>query len=188
MNTKHTKLHRTSIPQGEILFRDLSVGEVAFLTNIKSDVRRNEFAAEAAIVKKPDSIDVPWPVLQQIGSSAMNHSLKYVNDKQLFEIAVKESREDVNNGTTPLGLISHIVKAFPGTSLLELLNMTFRDLIELTCLAEAVTESKVFNVAGSPIRKKGTKLVNPAALEDDGKSLQEKMSELNASLGPTPRL
>lgn len=185
--TRKTKFHKVKVNGKQVIFRDLTVLELSYLLEIKSDVSRNEMAAKVAI-HDSDVADIPWPILQQIGKSSIEHSAKWISDKQLFEILVKEYREELKDGTSPLSMIKHVLQAFPGQSVTELLKLTWKDLVELTCLAEEVLGRKIFNVAGMPnIPKQGTKLVNPQSFEDDGMSLQQKMDALNASLGGIPR-
>lgn len=187
--TPRTSLHKISHNNTTILFRDLSVQEVLFLSNIKADVMKHDLAAKTCIIEPTDLTNIPWPILQQIGQSTINHSTKWVNDKQLFEILVKEYRKDILDGTSPLGMIKKIIEVFPGQSITELLKLTFKDLVELVCLAEQVTGKKILNVAGGPVpRRKGSRLANAQVLEgEDGQSLQDKMNALNASLGGIPK-
>lgn len=150
---------------------------------------KHDLAAKTCIIEPTDLTNIPWPILQQIGQSTINHSTKWVNDKQLFEILVKEYRKDILDGTSPLGMIKKIIEVFPGQSITELLKLTFKDLVELVCLAEQVTGKKILNVAGGPVpRRKGSRLANAQVLEgEDGQSLQDKMNALNASLGGIPK-
>lgn len=179
--TRNTSLHKLKYEGNSVIYRDLNSLEVAFLLNIKNDSVRNEMAAKTAMLDPEQN--VPWPILQQVGERAIEHSTKVATDKQLFEITVKEYRDKLASDTD-LSLISHIIRVFPGESILELLKLTHKDLIELVCLAESMTNSQIFTVRGSPVRKKkGVKLVNPNELPDDGKGLQDKMNELNSMLG-----
>lgn len=170
----------------DIIYRDLSVLELEYLGNIKNDVVRYEHAADLAITNSCLS-DVPWNIKVQIGKNAMLHSAKYVEDKDLFELTVKEARAEISNGNSVLHLIGKILEAFPGQSITELQNLTHKDLIELGCLAEHRTQRQIFNVKGAPTKKKGARLVNPQGFPDDGKDLSEKMKELNEALGEIPR-
>lgn len=179
--TRNTSLHKLKFGKDSVTFRDLNVQEVAFLQNIKNESVRNEMAAKASMIDPEQNL--PWPILQQVGERALTHSTKVTTDKQLFEITVRECRDKLAIDTD-LSLISHIIRIFPGESVVELLKLTHKDLIELVCLAESMTNSQIFTIKGSPVRKKkGVKLVNPHELPDDGKGLQDKMNELNSMLG-----
>jgi len=186
--TKNTTFYRIKNKDKEIIYKDLSVLDLSYLENIKSDVMRNELAAKASIVSPTNLEEIPWPILQQIGRNVIENSVKYISDKQLFEILVKEYRDSLTEGGSPLSMIRYIMLAFPGQSVTELLKLTWKDLVELVCLSEEVLGKKIFNVGGSaPTPKKGSRLANFKYFDEDGKSLQDKMSELNNILGGTPK-
>jgi len=187
--TKNTTFYRIKQQDKEIIYKDLSVLELSYLENIKNDITRNEFAAKACIVSPDNLSSVPWPILQQVGRNAIENSVKYISDKQLFEISVKEYRNTLSDKNSSLSMIKHIMLAFPGQSITDLLKLTWKDLIELVCLSEEVLGKRIFNIAGGPQApiKKGTRLVNPQYFRDDGKSLQDKMNELDNVIGGIPK-
>lgn len=188
MSTRKTSFYQIKHNNSTIIYRDLNVLELSYLLNLKNDIIKFDMAAKAAIVEPTELDKIPWPILQQIGQSALERSTKWIVDKELFEIIVKEYRSDIKDGNSPLSMIKEILQAFPGQSITELLKLTWRDLIEMTCLAEEVLGRKIFNVAGMPTaRRKGSSLVNSNSFEDDGTSLQEKMNALNATLGGIPK-
>lgn len=179
--TRNTKLHKLKFGKESVTYRDLNTQEISFLNGISNDSVRYEMAAKTAMLDPEQN--VPWPILQQVGERALAHSEKLLSDKHLFEITVKECRESLTTDSI-LSLISHIIRVFPGESVVELMKLTPKDLIELVCLAEQMTNSQIFTIKGAPVRKKrGVKLVNPTDLPDDGKGLQDKMNELNSMLG-----
>ena len=101
--------------------------------------------------------------------------LSDITDDIKFELTIKEFRSKVKNDST-LALIRHILETLKNESLLELLNLTHRDLIELGCICELIQGKSIFKVG--PQLKKGMKL----ASQEEVKSLQQKMKELNQHL------
>lgn len=184
--TRNTVLRKIKFDNQVVVYRDLTVLELTHLDNIKNEATKFERAAQLAIVERPN-VSLPWNILFQIGQKAIAHSTKYVNDRDLFEITVKDIRRQFSESDSPLILIGKILEAFPGQSIVELQNLTHKDLIELGCLVESMTQRPIFKVKGAPTRKKGASLVNPSEFADDGKSLQEKMTELNNALGGIPK-
>lgn len=181
--TRNTKLYKTSFTKkGEkiqVHFRDLTVLELSFFDNIKNDAVRLDMIARTSIQNmSPD--DVPWPTRLNIGEQAYNQSVKEIQDLKLLEICVSEFRDDVSKDYV-LKAIAHIVEAFPGQSVTDLLKLTAKDLIELMCLSEKILNKQFFDFGNTP-KKKGMSLVNSSEFEDDGKSLQEKMDQLNGFL------
>lgn len=185
--TRKTSLYKIKVNKQTIIYRDLSVLEVSYLSNIKKEIIRKEMAAKIAIIEPTDLENISWPILQRVGANALDNSTKWVTDKQLFEILVKEYREGLQDGTSPLSMIRHILQVFPGQSITELLKLTWKDLVEIVCLAELTIGKKIFDVSGLVTQRKGSSLLQPNAFEDDGESLQEKMNALNASLGGIPK-
>ena len=186
--TLNTILHKITYDKKIVIYRDLSVVELSYFMNIKNDVMRKEMAAKKSIIDPVNAELVPWPILQQIGNSTLEQSQKWISDKQMFEIMVKQAREQIAEGDTPLAMIKKIVEVFPGQSITDLLNLTWKDLVELVCLAEDISGKKIFNVGGIPnVKRKGVKLANSQDSDYDEISLQQKMDELNASLGGVPR-
>lgn len=187
--TPKTGFHKIVYNDITIVFRDLTVLELSYLGNVKNEVMRFDMAAKVCIVEPSDLENIAWPILQKVGSSAIDHSTKWVADSQLFEVLVKESRKELSEGAGPLVMIRKIMEVFPGQSITELLKMTWKDLVSLSCLAEQASGKKIFSVAGGPtIQRKSSRLVNQQAFdEDNGQSLQEKMNALNSALGRIPK-
>lgn len=181
--TRNTRLHKVNYNETEIIYRDLTVTEIDFLENIKKEVVKFEFAAKLAIIEPTDTKDIPIGTIVQVGNNALSNSTKSARDKDLFEITVKEFRSSLENeSASPLPLIAEVIKTVPGQSITDLLQLTYNDLIELVCLCEKIRNTQILSVGQGP-KKKGIKLVDPKNLPDDGKSLKEKMAELNAALG-----
>lgn len=168
--TRNTQLYKINYKDQEVLYRDLTVLELSYLKNISNIALREEIAAKTAIINTdPNTID--WQILNQIGKDILIRSTNIVDNATLFELTVKEFRDNVQNDPTLLA-ISNITSILKNESVLELLNLTHKDLIELVCFCETRTNKKIFNVGKGPIVK-GTHLAR------DGKSLKEKMEELN---------
>jgi len=184
--TKNTTLYKIKNNGDEIIYKDLSVLDLCYLENIKNDIMRNEFAAKISIVSPANIDNIIWPILQQIGKNVLENSVKYISDKQLFEILVKEYRKNLSDGGSPLSMIKFILAAFPGQSITELLKLTWKDLIELVCLSEEVLGKKIFNV-GIPMKthNKTSRLANFKYFGEEGNNLADKMNELNDILGGT---
>ena len=186
--TRKTSLYQIKVNKQPIVYRDLTVLEISYLSNIKNDLVKKEMAAKVAIVDPTDLSNISWPILQKVGSNALENSTKWITDKQLFEILVKGYREEIKEGSSPLAMIRQILQIFPGQSITELLKLTWKDLVEILCMAEISVGKKIFDVSGIPSApRKGSSLVQSNAFEDDGKSLQEKMNALNATLGGIPK-
>lgn len=182
--TKNTTLHKIKYDKTTVVFRDLTINEVCFLKNIKEEVYKQEYAGTFAIVEPTDTTSIPWAIKLQVGQRAIFNSTKTLNDKDLFEVTVKEYRQQLEKDTTsPMPLMIEILKVLPGQSITELLNMTYNDLIEIACVCESLSGKQILNVEKGFTKKKGIKLLDPKTLPDDGKSLQEKMTELNLALG-----
>lgn len=184
--TRKTKFHSLTYNNIKIIYRDLNVREIGLLLGIKNLAIRCEMAAKLAIIEPTNLNDIPIGIIAQVGNNAILNSTKVFSDKELFEIAVKEYRTDIGgDNLNALTLIGEILKVLPGQSFTDLLNLTYEDLIELACLCESIKGSKIFSFGEPPGKKKGTKLVNTSELPDKGKSLREKMAELNSFLNGT---
>jgi hypothetical protein len=181
--TKNTKLYKTTFKKDkktvDVYFRDLTILELEFLNNIKNEIIKNEIAGKISVYNM-EANKVPFPTLVMIGEQAISYSNKEVNDITLLEIFVSESREKLKEHYLYIGL-KDILEAFPGQSITDLLKLTPRDIFELMCLAELILKRPLFKFGG--FKKQGRTLVNPSQFPDDGKSLQEKMDELNQHLG-----
>lgn len=179
--TRNTKLYKISCMVGnkrqDVYYRDLTVLEYSYLSNLKSDVVRYEMAARNAIIKvDPDKIAI-GPLLK-IGEDVFNRTYSFLNPEnhQLFDITISEFRESLKNDDVMI-LIKHILTCLPGQSFTDLIKLNIKDLVELVCMCEFMIGKPIFGGA----KKHG--LVNKSTLPDDGKSLQEKMNALNSHLG-----
>jgi hypothetical protein len=183
MLTRNTRLYRTSFTRGtektEVYYRDLSTLELSFLSNIKNDTVRYDLAGQTAIYNiSPDL--VPFGTRSRIGEEVLVKAETLINDPQLLEISVKEFRDNIKKDDVMM-CMKYILSVLPGQSFTDLIKLNHKDLIELICLCEEITGKQIFNFGS--IGKKRTTLVNPKTLPDDGKSLQQKIDELNSHLG-----
>lgn len=160
----------------DIYYHDLTAAELYALNKIKNDIIRYELAAALSI----DNIDVEeltFPIKVQIGEDVIRRSSRPATDGTYLDILITDARETVKTDPT-IAWISHITKYFPGTSIVDLFNLTIKDLIELCVLAEEMSGEKIFG--GS--KKKGMSLVNPMDLPDGGKALREQIKNLNTTI------
>lgn len=182
--TRNTKLYQISYNGIKIVYRDLTAKEVGFVENIKTETLRYEIAAKLVISEPTDTTGIPIGIMLQIGSNAYINSSKYIRDKDLFEITVKESRDGLEKETSsPMALIAEIIKSIPGQSITDLFELTYKDLIELVCVCEKIRGVQLLSVVDGLQKKKGIRLVDPKNLPDEGKSLQQKMDDLNNFIG-----
>ena len=180
--TRNTKLYKTKGQTPEVFFRDLNTEELAFLGNIKNEIKKADLAAGMAIVE-PEISKVEWQVRLKVGREAMINSTQCVNDDALFEITVKEFRKKVKDDFA-LWSISKIRSVFPGESLINLLKLTHKDLIELVCFCELVTEQNIFNIGTVAKRpKKGMRLVNVNDVPGAAAALKQQIRDLNKVIG-----
>lgn len=154
--------------QEEVYYRDLTVLELAFLSNIKTLPIRLETAGKLALYNKTD---VPFPTLLKIGEDILNRAYTDKQDTQLLEIYVREFREKISQDDN-LQMIKTILQYFPGQSVTDLFNLTYKDLIEIVCLCEASIGKNIFKYG------KGG-LVNTKDLPDGGKSMQAKFDKIS---------
>jgi len=177
--TRNTKFYKFKAKPTDIYYRDLTANELAVLGNIKNDAIRYEMAANMAI-SKYDPEQLSFPIKTQIGEDVITRSSALLNDGELLDITITDFRNNLREDPV-LAWISHLLKYFPGTSIIELFNLNLKDLIELVVLAEEISGEKIF---GS--KKKGMTLINPADLPDGGKALREEIRNLNGVLQPRP--
>jgi hypothetical protein len=179
--TRNTKLYKISCivdkKRQDVYYRDLTVLEYSYLSNIKNNIIKCEQAARTAIVKTdPDKIAI-GPLLK-IGEDVYNRTDSFLDPEnhQLFEITISEFRESLKNDDIMI-LIKHILTCLPGQSFTDLIKLNIKDLVELVCMCEFMIGKPIFGAQ----KKHG--LINKSTLPDDGKSLQEKMNALNSHLG-----
>jgi CRP-like cAMP-binding protein len=176
--TRNTKFYRASFitPKGasSIIFRTLTIEELACLSGIKNPSEKSRMAGELSIL---DKTDLSWPMLSQIGENAIKYSIQAVEDSELFELTVREFREKVLKDPVLLGL-THILQLFPGQSVTDLMKLTHLDIIELICFGEVFSSKQIFQVSGfKSVPKKGMRLAKSNA--ETKQSLQDKMNQLN---------
>lgn len=182
--TKNTKLRKITYNDQKIVYKDLTALEIATIDNIKNESIKYETAAKLSIVEPTDTIDIPIGILIQIGRNSYKNSVVPLGDQELFEITVAEFRERLRDeGSSPVPLIAEILKVLPGQSFTDLMKLTYLDLLELVCVCERIKGEQILTVKKGLPNKKGFKLVNTKDLPDDGKSLQQKMADLNNALG-----
>ncbi|MCK9429444.1 MAG: hypothetical protein M0R17_05530 [Candidatus Omnitrophica bacterium] len=173
--TRQTKLYKISAmvnkTKQNIFYRDLTANEYTFINNIKNLAIKEDIAGRTAIYNyDPDKLSLGVRI--QIGRDALSRVDNILSSKQIFEITISEFRASIKSDDFML-LIKQILSCLPGQSYIDLLNLTLKDLIELACLCELLIGKPLFDSG-----KKGG-LVNPKNLEDNGKSLQDKMNKLH---------
>lgn len=175
--TRNTKFYKTK-GADPVYYRDLTTNELTVLSNIKNPVIRNEMAANLAIVNKnPDAVS--FEVKVQVGEDAMYRSNLLFQDPAILDVTINEFRSQINDREPITAWLTHITKYFPGTSVVELLNLTPKDLIELVVLCEEMSGDKIF---GS--KQKKMNFVNPENLSDKNKkALRDQIRNLNNQIG-----
>lgn len=179
--TRNTKYYKTKAfidgKETDIYYRDLTSAELSVVSNIKNILISNEFAANIAISNIP--IDkVAWEDKVKIGEDIKYRSSQLISDMMMLGLYIDEVREKIKNGDQFLMWSSHILRKLPGISIIDLMNLTYKDLVELVVLAEQVSGEKIFGA-----QKKGMSLVNPADLPDGGKALRDQIAGLNTQVG-----
>lgn len=176
--TRNTKFYKVSSEElGDIYYRDLTSVELSVIGNIKNPVIKNEMAAELSIDNK-DPQQVPFEIKIQIGEDAIYRSSRLLFDSAILDVTVSDMRTQIKEGDPIIAWISHITKYFPGTSVVDLLHLTPKDLVELVVLAEEMSGETIFGQ-----KKKGMSLLNPSELPDGGKELRNQIKDLNQSIG-----
>jgi len=169
--TRNTKLCKaTDGADMEILFRSLTITELHVIEKLNSQFHKAEIAFELGYISggKPNYL-----VQQEIGRDIIAASSVEINNETLFSLTVDEFRASIEDDMT-LTLIQHIMNILPGTSIEYLLSLTHLDIIELAAMCEKISNKKIFNNAPKTEiqQEKGF-------FEDDGKSLQDKMKEMD---------
>lgn len=175
--TRNTKFYRTK-GADPVYYRDLTTNELTVLSNIKNNVVRNEMAANLAIINKdPDTVSFETKV--QVGEDIMYRSNLIFQDAAILDVTINEFRSQINDGEPITAWLTHITKYFPGTSIVDLLNLTPKDLIELVVLCEEMSGEKIF---GS--KQKKMNFVSPENLSDTNKkALRDQIRNLNNQMG-----
>lgn len=172
--TRNTRLYKLYNNNQEILIRDLTTAEINVLNNIKNINLKYEMAAKFAVLNC-DPLELHWTVLYQIGVYIINKSQDILYGSVIRDITINDIRNKVKEDDFYI-LISQIIHAFPGESILKLMDMTYRDLVELVCFIEITNNKNILKTSSNkPIKKSNGKNEFP----DDGLSLAEKI-RLNA--------
>ena len=178
--TRNTKFYKIK-GKDPVYYRNLTTVELSVLSNIKNAIIQKEMAANIAIYgKDPDA--VPFETKVQIGEDVLYISSRIITDPTFLDIAISDFRTSITEGEPILAWISNITRCFPGTSVIDLLNLTPADLVELVVLSEEMTGDKIFGA-----KQKKTTLINPNNLADGGKALREQIKTLNQNLDSTRR-
>lgn len=165
--------------QENVLFRDLTAGELGFLDGIKNDASRAEIAGRLSLYDSKQ--EVPWAILMQIGQKAIDYSKSLYSDDVVFEMTVKDIRQNITNDVIITSIL-FILKVLPGQSYTELLKLTPKDLIELVCLCEKIIDQPLLEFGDK--KKSGMNLVNPEKLTPaQAKTLRQRIASLNNSIG-----
>jgi len=175
--TRNTKLYTASDgKQVSVIYRTLTVSEIAVIDKIKNSYYKAEIAYDLAYISgnEPNFL-----AKYQIGMDIIESSLLEINDETLFTLTVDDFRSSVKNDLA-FNLIPSIINVLPGTSIEYLLNITYLDLIELGALCEKITNKKIFSTNNSISKPSETKKDGKLFFDDnDGRSLQEKMKDLS---------
>jgi hypothetical protein len=175
--TRNTKFYKTK-GADPIYYRDLTTNELTVLGNIKNPVVRQEMAATLTIINK-DPETVPFEAKVQIGEDIIYRSNLIFQDPAILDVTINEFRKNITEGEAIVAWLTHITKYFPGTSVVDLLNLTPKDLIELVVLCEEISGDKIF---GS--KQKKMNFVNPENLSDNNKkALRDQIRNLNTQMG-----
>lgn len=179
--TRNTKLHVFTSKGKKILFRDLTVEELAFLKGIKSDANRCEIAGKLALYNSEDK-NIGWAVLMQIGQNAIDKSESLLDHQITFEMTLRELRESVDKDVV-LVAIGSILKVLPGQSITDLLKLTMKDLLEIVVICEKITGSVLIDTNVTS-KKPTMKLADTSSLSpEQNKSLRQQIAKLNSKMG-----
>jgi len=176
--TRNTKLHRVIIDgkRTNIYYRTLTINEVTFLNNINNKFDKHEQAYKLGVVEGADN-DLQFSAIALIGEQIIYNSVKDVDDPSLFSMNINEIRHKMDSDFT-FSLISKLLGIFPNVSILDLLNLTYKDLVEMACLAEKMTNKKLFK---DSIKKDIITQENHNYFPDDGTSLADKIKQAQQS-------
>ena len=176
--TRNTKLYKATSENGnEVIYRNLTVNELKSLDNIISVFYKNKLAFDIASIDV--TVELNYFEIQQIGKDIINNSLRLFSNPSLFELTIDEFRATIDDDPI-LSLIATIINVLPNTSIQFLLTQTYDDLIELGVLCEKLSNKKIFNVNNSASKSNGPLEIknNRIYFKEDGKSLQDKMKEM----------
>ena len=175
--TRNTKLYIANDgKQVSVVYRTLTISEIAVLEKIHNSVYKAETAYDIAYISgnEPNFL-----AKYQIGQDIIEASVLEINDETLFALTVDDFRDTVKNDLA-FNLIPSIITVLPGTTIEYLLNLTYLDLIELGALCEKMSNKKIFNTTTALSKPVDTKKDGKLFFDDnDGRSLQEKMKDLS---------
>jgi len=172
--TRQTKLYKSTFDDKEVIYRTLNITEINVINNISNTYYKYDVAYDLAVINKDDEIN--YLIKQQIGKDIIESSALSLSDDMILSLTVDGFRESVKNDFT-LTLIPQIMNVL-NVNLEYLLSLTIDDLIELTALCEIMTNKKIFKDIDMPKEDVAIKNDNPQFFPEDGKSLQDKMKEL----------
>jgi len=181
--TRNTQVYRSIViiadEEVEIMYRDLTVLELSFIKNINIPAFAEETAGRISILNV-DPTELPWAIVIQIGQNILGKAYDTITNETIHKGLLEDFKNKVKEDGV-IYLIIQIKKVFPTESILSLLNLTYKDLLELTVLAEIMSGTNI--ISDEPKQTNKRKLVNPNNLPDGGKALQESISRLNEQMG-----
>ena len=176
--TRNTELRKFIIDEKEIIYRTLTINEIKFLNSIDSEIHRYENAYRLAIYEK--QFDPSDQQKFSIGKDIIFNSQVIAMDQKTMDLAISQFRNDLNHDHS-FTLMIEILKALPNISMLDLLQLTYKDIVELTVMAEMISGKKFLSVGGKgnegPIPEGYERVDGKLYFKEDGKSLQEKIDE-----------
>lgn len=172
--TRNTKLYKITYNDNgikkEVIYRDLTNLEYSFLSNITNDVLKVEMAGKTVV----EDSNIPIGTILRIGKQVIDNVTNLLGSEELLNITIGEFKNNIKNDSIMI-YIREILSILPGQSFTELLNLNLKDLIELVVLCEEIQGKPIFKRSGIKLKHNLT--------DDDKKSLQQKMNELNKFVG-----
>ena len=176
--TRNTKLYKSSDGKDvEIIYRTLNVTEISVLDNINHPYTKAETAYELGYISgnEPNFFSK-----HQIGLDIIKSSTIELNNATLLGLTVDDFRASVKDDQ--ILTLSLAITNTMNISFEYLQTLTYLDLIELGALCESITNKKIFTVGGGsssqPLSNKTVNDDGSQFFQDDGKSLQDKMKEM----------
>lgn len=166
--TRNTRFYRAIFddhPEYEILFRSLTVSEVAVINRISNNGYKAEVAYDIAVTKS----NIPDPnylIKKTVGEQIVEQTLRVTNDEELFMVTVQTFRESVQDDFI-LNIIKFIGSSM-NVSIDYLMNCTTEDLIELATMCETINNKRFFDFPGN--KKQQPKTLNNRTENINGKS------------------
>ena len=179
--TRNTELRKFVVDGKEVIYRTLTINEIKFLNNIESDIHRYENAYRLAIYEC--NFETSYQQKYSIGKDIIHNSQVIAFDQNTMDMAISQFRTHLNNDHS-FALMLRILENLPNISILELLNLTYKDIVELTVMAELVSGKQFLSVGGkdnpvddAPVPEGYERIDGKLYFKEDGKSLQEKIQE-----------